>query len=218
MTRVQQRTWLRRRLNETTADQWSDVSLNDYLNEGLHFMQQEIEKIDPEAFVYEDSANIVADQRKYAWPANMKREVVLEAKFTAAATEYTKLSRVGLRKCDNPDTGQEYTYAHHGRYLKLQATPTVAVPAGLWLTYVPTLSMGDDADVPDIPVDVHMGIVLMAQLVAFGDSSGTADKEEVRKELADVILRLPMHYLKSGAEPDKFVVSSHYRMEPGDMD
>jgi hypothetical protein len=220
-TRTQLRAWLRRRLQETTADQWTDSVLNDYLNEGLHFVQQEIEKIDPEAFMYEDSANIVASQRTYAWPANMKREVKVKVKMTSTATSYTTLERVGIRKVDNPDIGpvsdQVNTYAHYGRYLKLQATPAENVTKGLWLQYIPTLVMGADADVPVIPVDLHMGIVLAAQLTAFGDASGTTDKEQVRQELADVIVRLPLHYVKSGAEPDKIVVSDHYRVEPGDM-
>jgi hypothetical protein len=212
------RTWLRRRLNETTADQWSDSVLNDYLNQGLHFMQQEIEKLNPEAFLYEDSANLVSAQRKYAWPTNMKREMKVKVMMTTAATEYTVLERVGNRKCDDPDDDQEFTYSHHGRYLKLQATPTMNVTDGLWVEYVPTLTMGADGDVPIIPNDLHIGIVLMAQLIAFGDSSGSADKEEVKRELADVILRLPTHYRDTGAEPHRFSVATHYRMEPGDME
>jgi hypothetical protein len=211
------RTWLRRRLNETTPDQWADSALNDYLNEGLRFMQQEIERMEPEAFIYEDSANLVSGQREYAWPVNMKREVTVGTKWNSSATAYTDVGRVGNRKADNPDN-TENEYAHKGRYLKFSHTPTENVTKGIWLEYIPILSMGDDADVPDIPIDLHMGIVLSAQLTAFGDSSGSTDKQEVRAELADVMLRLPNHYKRIGGEPDKMTVSPHYRTEPGDMD
>jgi hypothetical protein len=221
-TRVIMRTWLRRRLQETTADQWSDATLNYYLNEGLHFMQQEIEKLEPEAFIYEDTANIVSAQRLYAWPSNMKREVEVKVKVTSTATEYTILKRRDRRTVNNPLVGtqstQANTYAHQGRYLLLQATPTANVTDGIWLTYVPVLEMGADSDVPNIPVDIHIGIVLAAQLYAFGDSSGSSDKQEVKGELADVIIRLPMHYSVSGGEPPHFRVSDHYKSEPSDMD
>jgi len=217
-TRIQLRTWLRRRLQETTPDQWSNSDLNDYLNEGLHWMQQEIEKIDLEAFIYEDSTGIVSGQRKYALPLNLKRIVKLKAKMTSSASDYTTLSRVGSRKCDSPDESQYNTYAYHGRYLKLQATPTENVTKGLWLEYVPILSMGSDADIPPIPVDLHIGIVFQAQLIAYGDASGSTDKETVRQELADVMLRLPLHYTKVGDEPDRFTVADHYKYEPSDSD
>lgn len=222
------RDWLRRRLNETTPDQWTNADLNTYLNEGLRFMQQTIESIDNEAFVYIDTTPCIADQQAYAWPTNMKREMQVEIKYNTSQTDYTILVRRGYRRVKSPDGGwvdlwsgegvsaQANTYAHRGRYLYLQTAPTENVTAGIRLTYVPILSMGADSDVPDLPIDLHMGVVLKAQLVAFGDASGAIDKESVTKELGEILALLPTHYDKTGGEPNHFEVSSHVKFDIGD--
>ena len=214
-TRAQLRAWLRRRLQETTPAQWTDSTLNSYLNEGLYFMQQEIEKIEPEAFVYVDTANTVADQDLYAMPTNMKSDLELEYK-AASSSEYATVPKRDRRFTRENTTGLVY-YAHQGRYFLIRPVPSNSVSAGLRLTYVPILTMGSDSDVPILNIDLHMGIVLAAQLTALGDVDESTGKEAVRTELAQMILRIPLHYQKTSAEPDRFSVDDNVKLYPTEL-
>lgn len=212
-TRAQMREWLRRRLNETTADQWSDSALNDYLNQGLVMVQDEIEKVDDEAFVYEDVANTVVAQQKYPFPTNMKKVLKLEYKASSSA-DYVELDQISSwRKIEDPDINQAtLVYAMYGRYLYIKPEPTVAVTQGLRLTYVPVLAMGSDSDVPDVVSDLHIAIVLFAQLVAFGDSSGATARTEVKEDLLYHLNRIATTYGRNSGGAEQFTVADHVKL------
>jgi hypothetical protein len=210
-TRAQLRTWLRRRLQEATPAQWTEAALNDYLNEGLRNVQQHIEKVDPEAFIYIDAADTVASEDLYPFPVNMKSIVLLEYK-TSSGAEYAKLPQRTRRQVRadlaSNRTSASPSYALQGRYFKIAPAPTAAVTDGIQLTYVPALAMGSDSDVPELPVDLHLGIVLSAQLIALGDTAEATDKRAVREELAAVLLSIPIHYRVSNDDAELLAVDS----------
>jgi hypothetical protein len=45
------------------------------------------------------------------------------------------------------------------------------------------MSMGSDTEVPQIPVDMHMAIVISAQITALADTAETSEKAQAREEL-----------------------------------
>ncbi len=213
-TRSQMRTWLRRRLNETTPDQWSNSALNDYLNEGLKMIQSEIEKVDDEAFVYEDTADTITSTQIYPMPVNLKRLLKLGYKSTSSASSFTELNQItNWRKIADPDAGQsDLVYAMYGRYIYIKPSPASAVSAGLKVWYVPVLAMGADADVPDVVLDLHMAIVLAAQLIAFGDSSGATARVEVQEDLSFQLKAISTNYNRNSGGIDVFTVSEHIKL------
>lgn len=207
-TRGSMRTHLRRRLQEVSPAQWSDSALNDYLNVALQWVQQEVEAIDPEAVLYVDTADLVKGQAEYALPTNCKTPRRVRVKLDSGG-DYVDIEERPLQET----FGDWYTnmgttnrpasmtvWALQGRFIKLDPTPGQSVTDGLELTYVPALTMGDDADVPEIDVDLHYGIVLMAQVIALADVDDSSARESALKEYALFAGRLQRHYYRSLAQ------------------
>ena len=105
-----------------------------------------------------------------------------------------------------------------GRYLKISPIPDADSDEGIKLIYVPILSMSSDAEVPPIPVSLHFGIVMAAQLVAYGDTAEVSDKEAVTKEL-DRFIGLNVVEHESNADGDEFLTfSSNLRITAADYE
>src|SRR5688500_16498133 len=92
MTRTTMRSMLRRRLQEATADQWSDANLNDLLEVALHLVQKEVMKVRGDAFMVEDSAALVANQEFYQLPSGFWYELVVKFRASTSAA-YGTLKR-----------------------------------------------------------------------------------------------------------------------------
>lgn len=190
MTRGQMRTMLRRRLQEVTAAQWTDATLNTYLGLGLYYMEGVVLKIDPEAFIYTDTQDSVVSQSDYPIPANFMYEVGV---YRLVSGEYIWMDKIPMTNIRR-NTSTEYTnpydtgYGRRGRYIVVYPTPSVATGDYLKVEYVPWLSMGDDDDVPDLSIGLHEGIVYRAEMIALGDTAQEAlrAKEDLEKLEANV--------------------------------
>lgn len=219
--RAELRTHLRRRLQELTPAQWSDATLNDYLNLGYQMMQEEIETLYPEAFLYIDTTDVVAAQRAYAPPLNMKSPRRFRLKM-GAGEEYTDLSESDLDLLYPNDYEKQTNRSSHtplwaleGQYFVIDPTPSASIADGIELTYVPTLMMGDDSDVPEMPANVHIGIIVGAQYHALSDTANAVDKEATTQEMNRIIARLPRHFKRTLARRGGEQISVPQRIKFG---
>lgn len=183
--RAEFRTWLQRRLQDTSATIWSVSVLNSYINIGLQDLSAAIRRIEPEFVVYVDTRDTVANEDLYQVPVNCEQVLEVWLKDTASA-EYERLE-FRRRKDIVENESTEPSYSMQGRYILINPTPAVATVAGIRLKYVPILSLSSDAEVPPIPISLHKGIVLAAQIAAYGDTSESADKEAVNKEYTQFV-------------------------------
>jgi hypothetical protein len=209
---------LRRQLQEVTAAKWTDATLNLYLNLGLQFVQRRIMAINPEFVIYTDYTNVVSAQASYPKPIGTKFECNLYYKSSSTATSYTKLSRIPyldiaeFLHANVSPVNLESAYAIKGRFIVIWPTPTSNVTDGLKLEYVPTLSMGADADVPyDIVTDLHEAIVYRAGMIALRDTDEPGDLFSI--ELKAALEDLPVYYRVS-AKPARIEMDvDHYEWE-----
>ena len=205
-TRAQLVTWLRRRLQEVSAAQWTDSTLQDYVNEGYRELGDAIKGVDPEWLVYQDSHDVVSGQDLYKFPTNMDSLIEMWYR-SSTATDYVKLDFRRRRSQDSDSSNSSsngVSYSTKGRYIVLKPTPTSAVTKGLRIDYVPVPSLGEDSAVPDLSAGLHRGIVYAAQLLALGDTSEATDKAAVREELDRFLIRAQQFY-DTNRDEDEFI-------------
>jgi hypothetical protein len=202
-TRSQLVTWLRRRLQEVSAAQWTDSVLQDYVNEGYREVGDAIKSVDPEWLVYRDTHNIVSGQELYKFPTNMDSMIELWYRGSATA-EYSRLDFRRRRSMESDVSSSEVSYSTQGRYIKISPAPTTNISAGLRLDYVPVVSLGEDSAVPDLPAGLHKGIVFAAQILALGDTAEVSDKAATREELDRFLIRAQQFY-DTNRDEDEFI-------------
>lgn len=200
-TRVQLRTMLQRRLQDTENAQWTNAVLNEYLNYGYQYMEKRILEVDPMSFIYTDTAALTVDVSDYPMPSNSMWEVGVYIRGTVGGA-YAWLDKIelpwiqagGSANWDvNPFTSG---YGRRGRYLVIHPTPSGTIAAGLKLEFVPWLTMGSDTDVPELDVGLHDGIVYRAEEIALGDTAQESVK--AREDLAQVVTDISRYYRRSG--------------------
>lgn len=207
MTRATMRTLLRRALNEILPDQFDDATLNIYLNEAVHQLQISVMKFDPDAFIWEATAALAKDQELYDLPTDLWQIRVISI-LDPTSAKYIPIEKGLLttaRAGNNFSTGAfpaisakgsgPYTSTHWfrmGQFLGFSPVPVANLAAGFKVTYVPTLGMALDTDVPPIHVGIHYGIVLWAVLIATGETAEAT--QAVRERLATVLSEIPNVY------------------------
>lgn len=210
------RTLLRRRIQETVADNWQDTDLNDLLNLGLHEVQKRIVHIDPFAFLWIDTTHLVAGQNLYKKPVGFWFEFEVNILDTNSnPSTYVRLVRndyEALRNRTASNSSSEQQYAHAGQYLYLSPAPSSNLTNGLQLLWMPTLEMAVDTDVPDIMFPLHFAAVVAAQLFTLGET-GIA-RDSIAAELdslasPDIIGR---YYQRSGADLDQVKIDTGKRI------
>ena len=65
------RTRVRRYLDESTADRWSNTDLNAYINEGIRFAQAEVDRANPDFFLRECTFTASAGTTEAALPSGI---------------------------------------------------------------------------------------------------------------------------------------------------
>lgn len=209
MLRSELREMLRWVVQEETADHYSDVRLNSYLNVAYQEVENKILALDRYAFVYEDACNVVSAQRLYPKPVNMKQEIELAYSDNPSTTAYTAMKPKPYEKLSAPELARRYEtpteaavggfYAHYGRFFYLGWEPSGAITEGLYLKYVPILIMAAETDVPEISTDLHYMIVLQAGLAALNEMPDTVEK--LKEQLKEYEIVLKKTYAQSAAHP-----------------
>lgn len=199
MTRSQIRTMLRRRVQETTADQWTDSDLNDLINLAYQRVELDILTVNPQAFTSRYQADIVSGQDLYEKPAGFNHE--LSFKLLDDDGVYKRMDMLSFVTNEARTNESTTKYAHWGAYFHLAPTPSTSVTAGLELDFIPSLSMTDDADVPKIAHPLHMAIVYHAQLLALGETG--EEQKRAAEELQILVNKIPLYYQPTG-QPSSF--------------
>jgi hypothetical protein len=183
VTRGQMRTITRRLIQDVSGSEFTNVELNILQNEGLREIANIVLSIDPEAFVKWATADIEVGQRYYPRPPDLKWELEV-ARRSDANSEYVPLTQAQgfqwLRR-QNTQTSRggdvtgalqdvAGTYAMVGRFYYLGYNPSVAVPAGLQIAYVYTMTMADDNDVPALHIDLHYAASVQAAVLATNEA------------------------------------------------
>lgn len=199
------RTLLRRRLQESTADQWQDSDLNDLLNLGLHEIQKRVVAVDPFFLVYIDEADSVGSQDLYKKPVGFWYEFSLEVKDSAAG-EYKRIKREDDPEVQLSGNATVQTYSHFGQYFRIKPAPAVNLVDGIRLSYMPTLEMAADSDVPDIHLALHMAAVVAAQMVTMGELGVARDTIQAELESLSNPEIIGRYYHRSAADLDQVKV------------
>lgn len=188
MNRSTMRTLLRRRLNEPTADNWDDNTLNSLLDIAYALVQKQVRKVDPEALLAWDYRNTVAGTTWYEKPSGTRGPVEVAVKATSADTDWTALTRKPYYLAKQYTSSAEQVYCHRGRYIGLFPAPSVSVTQGIQFIHVPTDSLADDADTPRLEESLHYGVVVWATLLAKGESpeSDSKDAAELQRIIGDI--------------------------------
>lgn len=196
MTRAQIRTLLRRRVQEVTADQWSDANLNELINLAYQRTELDILSVNPQAFMTTYRADIVSGQAFYEKPAGFNYEIAFK-RLDSANSRYVRMECIDYVKGIARQNGEsEVQYSHYGTHLMLSPTPSASLASGLELDFVPSLSMTDDAESPKIVHPLHMALVYHAQIIALGETG--EEQKRAGEELELLVNKIPTYYLISG--------------------
>jgi hypothetical protein len=182
------RTYLRRRLNEQTEDDWDNDILNEFLNIAVASIHKQIRKVDPEHLLYWEYRDTVAGTSWYEKPEGTRGVVFVGLKGTAAATTYTRLERRSHHVAREITGDEEAVYCHRGEYIGIFPAPTTAVTNGIELIHAPTPELSADTDVPKLEVTLQYAAVCWAALIAKGESpeADNKDADELRRMLAEI--------------------------------
>lgn len=199
MTRGEMRTLLRKRIQEVSADQWTDSDLNSLLNVALSRIQTLVMKVHPDAFLYRYYRNIEANNEFYGWPAGLLFVVSVETKTSASGSYKRRRPMKYVDTLDTPASSAEPRYARVADFLVHSPTPTENISQGIRIWGVPTLTMAADSDVPAVVLPLHIAAVYWAQVFAVGETKEVI--KVVKEELAAIISDIPQWYHVSGDEP-----------------
>lgn len=200
------RTILRRRVQEVTAEQWTNAELDELLNLAYGRVATHLLRYNPDAFISIYTKDLTSGDQTYASPPGFL--FPMQVRVKDADGQYRKAKRkkwadIRKREEDATDTSDEVWYAQLGRNtIYISPSPTSNVAAGLELTFsgVPTIAVADDTAVPDLPLPLHIGLVYWAEIMAIGE--GRESSASVREELNSLLADIPNWYMASGDEPD----------------
>jgi len=174
-------TLVRKRLNEASADQWSDADVNTGVDVGYQHVENIILQSDPDAFIKVDRADLVNAQHEYAKPASLINALELSV-LDSSTSKYDVIEKASYHDVRDRVASEDYQWAHYGRYFYLGPAPDAALTSGLQVKYVPALVLSLDTSVPQISQNYHMAIVLSAVIVLVGETADGVEKFITERE------------------------------------
>lgn len=213
MTRAQIRAILRRQINDVGAAdgsgvQYENEELNEVIDAAYQLVQKEVRKVDPEAHLSWDYADIVADKTWYDLPETFglvhvaildpesNLYVPIKQKRYEDLAAHAVWSGGVLRTAVPPDVtsdllSQTY-YTIRGQFLGLFPQPNQSVEDGLEFVHFPIKALAEDCETPILKSPLHVCIAWWAKLILLGDTSGNS--EETRARLNEVLGDIPGWY------------------------
>lgn len=197
-------------VNDVAKDQWDDTKVDEAINDALRDTVLDLLAINKRAVVYTWRANLVSAQTEYEIPTGMLWETSVKL-LDSSSGDYLPIDRwskadvedvlLGRKTLPSTLTG---VYAVEGEAFHIAPAPTANVTNGIEVSGVPTLSLTDDNDVPEIPVAFHMILVHRTALLL--KPEGHDDSKESEAAVAQWRANLPIFYRASGA-PDSVQVA-----------
>lgn len=205
LTLAQARTLLRRRLQEPTADQWTDADLTSLLNLGISDVQKLIQGPDPEAYITSADQNIVAGTSDYAFPTGAWWPQSVALYDTVALTYGDLGDPVPWGERVLAVAGDESKWSLFGRKVRISPTPSASVTSGLRIYYIQSLSESVDGNPLPVPDPLHGLVVLYAQEWARGETD--EDESPIQKQIDRQIEMIPTWMRRMGGA-DRLTVDS----------
>lgn len=196
MTRATIRTILRRHINDVgdangDGVQWSDEELNEVIDTAYQLVTKEVRKIDPEAHLSWDYADIVSGRSWYDMPETFGLSHV-------AILDTSSGLYIPIKQKKYEDIGphqfwsgavivsgatsildQTY-YTIRGQFIGIFPTPSVSITDGLELVHFPIKALTEDCETPIIKSPLHICIAWWAKLILLGDTDGNSQETRVR--------------------------------------
>jgi hypothetical protein len=197
------RTLLRRNIQETAEDNWSDTVLNELINVAYGLVRKEVRRVDREALVAWDLADIVSGTQFYEKPSGTWGPLEINL---LDGGEYKPIRRVDY-DLTRPNTFSSNSFAptfsntvwfHRGKYIGLYPIPTESITDGIQFVHSNAEMLADDNDVPSIHVDLHYAIVLWATILAKGETK--EDLQSVRASLQAILGDIGLYYGRDESE------------------
>jgi len=197
---------LRARLNERNVEDAfrDDEDLIPLLNEGARYVAKKLMAINRRINVVHDYADVNTGISRYPAPEDMLFDIELwygdptANPPSASAPRAEKLVHVEPNRCKRG-------YYMDGMWINLTFDPPADILGGLLLIHCAALSMIDGGDIPAIPQDLHMAIVVAAERYAV-PQVGEAGKQQLT-ELDALLGDLPSYYKKENAEQPSITVT-----------
>lgn len=192
---------LRRRVNEQTPDNWSDVELNETLDEALFWVQKKVMRVDPLAFMAWSRTSLVANESFYNRPVGSWWEFEVAVKGSPSDTKYTPLPRQPYKAIRDFTVDQAGTaYAKVGTFLAIFPAPAFNVTDGLQIIYTPLLTMAVDTDVPAVHPTLHTMIVVKANHLLLQERPESPQLKPVQDELQDLDPDVALVYARASVD------------------
>lgn len=192
MTRATIRTFLRRRLQEETADDWSDDDLNALINLAYALVAKQVRKVDATFLLHWEKRDTVAGTNWYERPEGSRGLVDIGLLRSSTSTDIDYLRRASGEVARKNTNDSERVYTIMGDFIGIFPAPTESVTNGLLIIHVPTPTLAEDTDVPKVEATLHYAIVCWATLLAKGESPEDDSKDA--RELARILADIPDDY------------------------
>jgi len=186
------RTLLRRRLGEITADNWTDVLLDELINLAYSMVYKEVRRVEPDAITHWSYRNTVAGTSWYQKPQDTRGLLRVGYMGTLVAPAvYTQLFPKPIEIAESWN-GTDPVYCTRGIFVGIFPAPTVSVVNGLEFQHTPTPTLALDTDSPDLEASLQYAIILWACLLAKGESPESDSKEA--SQLQTILADIPNDY------------------------
>lgn len=220
MTKAQIISDIRSKLNESTADFWSDAELLRWVNQRYHLLEEAVDRVFENYFLTESVTDTVEDEQEYQLPTDFKRMRRVEVNYDIDNSDsvYQRAYPVELdqirQRLENTNLGvgiqRHPIYYLRGDNIGFLPIPDEDGTNAIRIQYVAEQDdLSDDADVPVIPVSYHYLIVIGACADAL--EKGKRDLEEANRlnYRYDVKRREMMEELEDRViEESKYVVDT----------
>ena len=197
---------LRARLNERNVEDAfrDDEDLIPLLNEGARYVAKKLSAINRRVNIVHDFADVNTGIWRYPAPEDLLFEVELWYGDPVAYPPSAVAPRAE-KLCHVEPNRSKRGYYIDGMWINLTFVPSADILGGLLLIHCAALSMIDGGDIPAIPQDLHMAIVVAAERYAV-PQVGEAGKSQLA-ELNDLLGDLPSYYKKENAEQPSITVT-----------
>jgi hypothetical protein len=187
---------LRARLNERNVKDAfeDDADLIPLLNEGARYVAKKMAAINRRVNIVTDCCDIIAYQDRYPAPADFLFE--MDVWFGPEPQNPQDPTRERL-VCVEPNRGKRGYYMD-GMWINLTFAPPEDILCGLKIRHCAAIAMIDEGDIPPIPSDLHMAIVVAAERFAVPQVGEAATQQLA--ELMDLLGDLPAYYKQENAE------------------
>lgn len=208
MTLATARYLWRRLMTEQVAVNWSDSDALTYINLAYMLVQNQVKKVDPEALIQWDYADLVGNTKWYKVPLSTygPSEVAILDPQSSAMDPYNAIEFRPFnlaRQWDNTVSGitsMSTVWSKRGRWIGIHPTPQASLTQGLRFQHAGIDQVAVDTDTFLLLEPAAYAVVLWAAKLARGETP--EDPQNIAGQLQAIIGDLPNWYSRNLAMPE----------------